>query len=42
VPVPTILAAVGANHPMIEMAFLALSIWVQNLILSQKHLSTNF
>ncbi|KAH8971649.1 hypothetical protein BDL97_02G154800 [Sphagnum fallax] len=32
VPFPTILAAVGANHRMIEMASLALSIGVQHLI----------
>jgi hypothetical protein len=32
VPVPTILAAVGANHRTIEMASLALSIGVQHLI----------
>jgi hypothetical protein len=38
VPVPTILAAVGANHQMIEMASLALFISVQHLILSQKTL----
>jgi len=38
VPVPTILAAVGANHQMIEMASLALFISVYHLILSQKTL----
>jgi hypothetical protein len=38
VPAPTILATVGANHQMLEMASLALSIGVQHLILSQKTL----